>query len=670
MAEQIQLVDLNAPRAIRAEKSRINPVVWVRHLWLLRELKDGDEQVIRKMELKPGLNILWAESADKDRKPELYDNSVSGHAAGKTTFSRLLRYVLGEGNFGNDALRDAVREKFKNNGWAVAEVHIRGTPWVVGRPLGVGARSFGIPDRTIQRLFEDHARPDIDDYLKALEDAVMAEVMVKRFASSGETIGWQHVLPWLARDQECRYRDLVEWRDPLSQSQSPAVIAADRQYLMRAMLSLVSEQEQKELELNAKLLAQNKADEALLPRLQHQARVDLERLKVALGKELPDLGDDLFHQAVNAELDARSRALDERAKDIPSPQEIQRLQEVWLRAASDADAAKQTLEEVRESLANHKQRLALLRNEITPQQYTEWLKSLPPAKGYCSVPLDIAREAGCTLAFERATDLQSEAELAKTKDLAVAVNSLVNSLSSEVANKAALANRRQEAAREPRHKLMEAQARQLNGTRELTKARDQVDELRRLAANAKKAWEDSQDLAKKIKLTETEIEDSRKRQEKIRQQHMAALGKFSDAYSQVIRAVMGKSLSAGVEFSGRSIALNLDYHGKLTSAAIESIKIIAFDLAAMLSSVEGAGFHPRLLVHDGPREADMSVEIYQKFFLFVRSMEAAFGENGPVNFQYIITTTEPPPTDLRRSPWLLETLNASEPERRLLRVDL
>jgi hypothetical protein len=61
-----------------------------------------------------------------------------------------------------------------------------------------------------------------------------------------------------------------------------------------------------------------------------------------------------------------------------------------------------------------------------------------------------------------------------------------------------------------------------------------------------------------------------------------------------------KSLSAGVEFSGRSIVLSLEYHGKLTSAAIESIKIIAFDIAAMLSSVEGVGFHPRLLIHDGP----------------------------------------------------------------------
>jgi hypothetical protein len=66
----------------------------------------------------------------------------------------------------------------------------------------------------------------------------------------------------------------------------------------------------------------------------------------------------------------------------------------------------------------------------------------------------------------------------------------------------------------------------------------------------------------------------------------------------------------------------------------------------------------------------MSAEIYQKFFLFARAMEQAFGEQGTPNFQYIITTTKPPPDNLRQKPWLLETLDASEPEKRLFKVDL
>lgn len=669
MAEQIRMVDLDAPREIKPDTQRRWPVVWVREMRLMRELKQ-DGEVIRTLTLQAGLNILWARPADREKKPELYEDGMSGHATGKTTFCRLLRYILGEGNYGNDALREGVRQKFKNDGWVVAEVHVHGTPWVVGRPLGVGPHSFAIPDRSIDRLFEDNARPSFDDYLNVIQEAVMGPVLVKRFAASGERIGWQHILPWLARDQECRYRDLVEWRDPLSESQSPAISVADRQYLVRALLALVSEQEQKELELNATLLAQNKANEALLPKLQHQSKVDLERLKAALKKELPDLGDELFHQSVNVELDDRTKVLDEQEKKLPTAKQVEDLQETWRREASKADAAKETLEEVKQTIEKQQMKLRLLRKEITPDKYKEWVATLPPPKGYCAVPLEVAREAGCNLALDRPIDLQSEVQLEKTKDQAEAILNFINSLSRDVATKAATVNRLEGLAREARQKLMEVQTRQLNATQVLTRERDKVDELRTLATNARQAWDDAQALAKKIVLTAGEIEDSRKRQEQIRKQHQMAIGKFSEVYSQLIRAVMGKSLSAGVEFSGRSIALNLEYHGKLTSAAIESIKIIAFDLAAMLSSVEGSGFHPRLLVHDGPREADMSVEIYQKFFLFVRAMEEAFGKDGMPNFQYIITTTEPPPGDLRQKPWLVETLDASQAEMRLFKVDL
>ncbi len=590
MNEQFSL-GLPSPREITPSAERQTPVVWVKELRLLRELK-VEAEIIRTVQLHPGLNILWAKPADRDKIPTLYEDGMSGHATGKTTFCRLLRYVLGEGNYGNNALREGVRQKFSNEGWVTAEVHIHGTPWVVGRPLGVGPRSFAISDRTIDRLFEDNARPSFDDYLNVIQEALMGPVMVKRFTSSGERIGWQHILPWLARDQECRYRDLVEWRDPLSESQSPGIAVSDRQYLVRALLALVSEQEQNELELNGRLLALNKTDETLLPKLQHQSKVDVERLKAALKKELPDLGDELFHQAVNIELDGRAKVLEGEEKKLPIAKEIDDLQEAWRKEASKADAAKDTMEEVEQTIEKQQMKLRLLRKEITPDKYKEWLATLPPPKGYCAVPLELARKAGCNLALGRPIDLQSEVQIEKAKDQAEAILKFINSLSKDVAAKAATVNRLEGVAREARKRLMEAQTRQLNGTQVLTRERDKVEELGTLAANARKAWDDAQELAKKIITTAGEIEDSRKRQDQIRKQHQKAISKFSEVYSQLIRAVMGKSLSAAVEFSGRSIALSLEYHGKLTSAAIESIKIIAFDMAAMLSSVEGVGFHP------------------------------------------------------------------------------
>ena len=101
------------------------------------------------------------------------------------------------------------------------------------------------------------------------------------------------------------------------------------------------------------------------------------------------------------------------------------------------------------------------------------------------------------------------------------------------------------------------------------------------------------------------------------------------------------------------------------------MKILAFDLAALISSIEGRGQHPRFLLHDGPREADMASDLYQKLFLLARELEISFGPNRTPNFQYIVTTTEPPPEDLQSPPWRLEPiLDASTKQGRLLKEDL
>src|SRR5262245_579998 len=94
------------------------PLVWVRRLVLLREFKPGEENVIRQIELRPGLNILWARPRTGKGAPKLGEKGVYGHASGKTTFCRMLRFVLGEKHFGNGDLQDRIRDKFPR-GWVV-----------------------------------------------------------------------------------------------------------------------------------------------------------------------------------------------------------------------------------------------------------------------------------------------------------------------------------------------------------------------------------------------------------------------------------------------------------------------------------------------------------------------------------------------------------------------
>src|SRR4051812_21992761 len=98
-------------RIITPDNDREEPVLWFREIRILRKLESGQVNEVRRINLRRGLNIVWAAPEDSE-VVELYGDGLSGHASGKTLFCRILRYLLGEPNYGLDALKKAVEEKF------------------------------------------------------------------------------------------------------------------------------------------------------------------------------------------------------------------------------------------------------------------------------------------------------------------------------------------------------------------------------------------------------------------------------------------------------------------------------------------------------------------------------------------------------------------------------
>ena len=195
--------------------------------------------------------------------------------------------------------------------------------------------------------------------------------------------------------------------------------------------------------------------------------------------------------------------------------------------------------------------------------------------------------------------------------------------------------------------------------------------LKKLAQNARSAYEESESAKSKIKQAEQDISRSYQVQQSIREQQKTALADFSSYYDAICKHVLGRNVQGDIRISQRHIQLNVDERGPLTSAAIETIKVLSFDLASLWYIIEGKGFHPALLIHDGPREADMDSWIYRRFFEFVNMLERAYDCEKEPAFQYIITTTEAPPERLQHSPWLLNpVLSAQKAEDRLLKSDL
>ena len=124
------------------------PLIWIKEVRILRCLEAGEDAEIRRITLHRGLNIVWAKPADPD-EPNPSERG-RGHDVGKTTFCRLIRFLLGEDPYGSESFRAGVAaNESLSRAWVVGEVLLDGEPWAVARALYPGAHHFAIKGRTV-----------------------------------------------------------------------------------------------------------------------------------------------------------------------------------------------------------------------------------------------------------------------------------------------------------------------------------------------------------------------------------------------------------------------------------------------------------------------------------------------------------------------------------------
>ncbi len=156
-------------------------------------------------------------------------------------------------------------------------------------------------------------------------------------------------------------------------------------------------------------------------------------------------------------------------------------------------------------------------------------------------------------------------------------------------------------------------------------------------------------------------------QEELQKRHKETEDFFIDEYAWTVAQIFaGKESETKCKFTREQISSSITYHGKdLTSAAVTALKNLTFDIAAMTFSCRGRGLHPRFLLHDSPREAEMAEAPYGRIFDLI--IEQA---KEPSNFQHIITTTSHPPEEYQTLPYLRLKLDSSESKGRHFNQDL
>ena len=668
MKEQLRLRGLDPPRQVQPASVRSEPCVWLRKLCVVSALQPGPEHLVRSIAMRRGLNILWAPPKQVDNNA-LFRDATAGHTAGKTTFCRLIRYVLGEQTFAAEGTRRRIRERF-TSGWVLGEVVVAGKLWTAARPFAVGAHPFAVRAAAVEDVLDGEVeRLDFQTFLEALEAASVAALPAGKFPTTDVAVRWDHLLPWLARDQECRFADLLEWRHSGASSGAPSLSTDDRQFLVRSVLGLISNEERAEQQRNAQLVAQKKEAERRQPLLAYQASVDHGRVQALLGMQLADRSSSLFASQVRAELDRRRADLERRIEDLDATDRRVEIQSAVERAIKAETRARRELEDAEEKLALHEETVRQLKGDARKDAQVALLESLPPPRDYCAVPLTLAREHGCPLATSRPIDISEKRSERSAADEVANLERIIEAMRSFFQTKRQELAGLEACTKEAKRARMVAATNYDERRARLLEERAQLAQADRLVADAEHAWAASVEIGEAVKKFETSIKSSYEQQEQLRRERREALARFSTTYDYVIRALLGDEVEGRIDASGRSLVLAVEHHGERDSAALATVKLLAFDLAAMTESIEGRGDFPRFLIHDGPREADMAPDIYERLFLYGRQLEQCF--KGEPSFQYIITTTAAPPETLRGEPWLLQpVLDASRAEGRLLGVNL
>ncbi len=308
------------------------------------------------------------------------------------------------------------------------------------------------------------------------------------------------------------------------------------------------------------------------------------------------------------------------------------------------------------------QNISYLNGELPKLKYKK-LEADKPVCPVCEVSIDRVLAEGCKLSHKLPNCSDVKARWEKTE----------NDINAETLRLEGL-----------KDKLIEIEADYANAKRKaneqsqlLTALEKREREQREVWYTAKRILEDTELLEKLYLMRErkmassekhkNEIEKKRKLVGQFRLEQANIVSQLSSRFNGVIKECIGSDADGKVTVDGNGLKLSVKMGGERSTAAIESLKVIAFDLATMCMSMEGRTRLPALLIHDSPREADLGLSVYHSLFKFAGDLEKISPK--PL-FQYIVTTTTRPPDKFLEKPWLTETIRGAPAESRLLRRDL
>lgn len=652
--------DLFAPdkRPPVAPTGRSEPRLWIRRVVILSDPKT----IIRDVLLKPGLNIVWTPDMSSS------GNRALAHGSGKTTFCRLLRACLGESGFATDAQRSRILARLPN-GLIAAEILVDGVCWVAVRPLGLPGGEFVAQVASVEEAIA-RGRRESD---LAFIDPLMVETFFPMIAGAtpsdiNREQVWDVLRAWLTRDQECRLADILAWRSTQTHSRSRAQVLGETAKLSMVRLALRAfDAEEQAAALRERQLVTAAEDERRRQAYQQQRYLDgLKAVRIALGAG-EDVGfDDTIDQKGLVSLAEAALAESMRAYP-PKPPDVG---SIFARLSALNDE-RRTLEAKQQEAVKE---AALKRGEAERFRAEASLGEIDITQGgvrvcpVCRINVDETLAKGCGISLERC-DLEAlKASIADKRATAARLDGEANGANEAAKRFEALINQLA-----PRQQELESEAESADAVSRAAQSaakdvQDRIYRARRILDDVR-SLRDTEAAAKPTPPATAALDAVRAQLEAGRSRARAAIRTLEERYQGIMAAWLPDGVEGTVKLDGNGLKVDAQFagRGEVSTAALDSLKIVAFDLAALHMAIEEKADLPAFLVHDSPREADLDGQLYERLFSLLHQWEKS---SGAPCFQYIVTTTTAPPKELQSETNVRLQMSSTPPEMRLFRMDL
>ncbi len=639
------------------------PRLWVETLWLV---ESSDPLLFtRTIALHPGLNIVWAKESASHEAPSL---TSAGHGVGKTSLCLLLRYVLGDEAPSITTLRDKAVVNFPQGGVA-GKVHIEDATWLVFRPYSAHGHSLATQQcETLAPLLQGSISNDFSDYMEALEQFSIGRLPAPSLPGTNQQLNWRHLLAWCIRDQKTRFDEFYHWRDgdglgftrprrdpPVFVGSVLGLIDSDLDQLLRQVESKQSAIEQGKI----KIAELERAPIYALTHAEHQLRSKLG------AKDNEPLQKTIIGTSVESRLWAELTTAKQKEEDY----EYKTEQLEILLAQEQIRLAELDKRRQRAELEVGIARALVDANQADYERLTTLLDTLNGLSGRCEHG-DVEFSA-CTYIENR----KSTVNMFWRRD-----------------GKETQANA-SKLARELSYRESEFEAVVLAVSKQAQHITAKKAELRRLRIRIAtsessrnlllESWEELQ----KQHSQRAEGTDSRELVAARKHQHELEIALdglqtslLSKQTQQSSRVDSIKSLTACVSARLLGAAGHVRYvlgderrpfEVARGGEAYQVLEVLLGDIICLLdSALSNVNSHPGFLVHDCPREADMSERLYREFFLLAAEAAEQLGNNGAVPFQFIVTTTSPPPKEVQGEPCVVLELEPGSEDSLLFKRDL